>query len=646
MCGIAGIVDFDGRPVAETLVRAMCTAICHRGPDEEGFVSLPSDSAERGPRAVLGNRRLSIIDVAGGHQPITNEDRSIWIVFNGELYNFQTLRVRLEASGHRFATQSDTEVIVHLYEERGADFVEEIEGMFALALWDDRQKRLILARDRFGKKPLLYAEAGGRLWFGSEFQALLADDEIDRRVDYDALDEYLSFMSVPAPLTIYRQIRKLPPAHVLVRDERGTRVSRYWSLSYTPKLRLTEADAIGELTRLMTEAVKKRLISEVPLGAFLSGGVDSSAVVALMARLSTTPVKTFSIGFDEAGFNELLHARRVAERFGCEHHEFEVRPHAVEVLPTLVQHYGEPYADSSAIPSFYLSRLTRQHVTVALNGDGGDEMFAGYMWHLAGRLAERWQRVPAGVRRAAEGAAEKLIPRSANRRSAAARLARFLAGASQPRAERYRAWLSVFTPDLKQELYGGRARTSGVDRLAPIFAAHQDLDAVDAMLAADVEWYLPTDLLVKMDIATMANSLEGRSPFLDHPLAEFVARLPSHFKLRGRTSKYLLKKALADVVPPENLHRPKQGFAVPIGSWFRGELRDMLADHVLGARFAGRGLFDRRAVQRLFDDHQQGRADYAHHLWVLLMLELWFRACIDSAPARVAVAADVASARL
>src|SRR5436190_19224830 len=388
MCGIAGIVDFDGRNIPYSLVQSMCSAICHRGPDDEGVLSIPSDPSGTEPRAMLGNRRLSIIDIAGGHQPLSNEDGSIWTVQNGEIYNFQEVRERLEAKGHRFATRSDTEIIVHLYEEMGDEFARELDGMFAIALWDDRKKKLVLARDRFGKKPLLYAEAAGRLWFGSEFQALLADPAIKREIDYEALDEYMSFMSVPAPLTIYKQIRKLPPAHVLVRDASGTRIERYWSLEYTPKNRISEDEAIIETRRLLTEAVRKRLISEVPLGAFLSGGIDSSAVVALMAGLQSAPVKTFSIGFDDPRFNELAHARRVAERYGCEHHEFEVHPKAVEILPAIAKHYGEPYADSSAIPSFYLAQLTRKHVTVALNGDGGDETFAGYGWHYGSRMAE------------------------------------------------------------------------------------------------------------------------------------------------------------------------------------------------------------------------------------------------------------------
>ena len=634
MCGIAGLVDFDGPHAPESLVRAMCTAMCHRGPDDEGVMAIPRQAAPHEPRAILGNRRLSIIDVAGGRQPIGNEDGTIWVVQNGEIYNFRELRDRLEASGHTFTTHSDTEILVHLYEELGDEFVRELDGMFALALWDDRRKRLLLARDRFGKKPLLYAEAGGRLYFGSEFQAILADPAMHRDIDHDALDEYLSFMSVPAPQTIYRQIRKLPPAHVLVRDAQGTRIKRYWSLAFLPKLQIDEEEAAREVRRLLTEAVRKRLISEVPLGAFLSGGVDSSAVVAIMAGLVGGRVKTFSIGFDDPRFNELPHARRVAEQYGCDHHEFQVQPRAIDIVSTLVKHYGEPYADSSAIPTFYLAQLTRQHVTVALNGDGGDESFAGYGWHLGSRLAEQWQSVPSALRGAAEHAAAALAPFSSHRRSPIARLSRFMAAASQPRAARYRHWLSIFTADLKAELYAS-PRPPRPDPIEAIFAAVPRLDAVDAMLHADMEWYLPTDLLVKVDIATMANSLEARSPFLDWRLTEFAARLPSRFKVKGRTSKYILKKAVADLIPAGNMHRPKQGFAVPVGPWFRGELKDFLADHILDARCRSRGLFKPAAVQRLFDDHQRGAGDYAHQLWTLLMLELWFREFIDQAPARV-----------
>jgi len=633
MCGIAGLVDFDGPHAPESLVRAMCTAMCHRGPDDEGVMAIPGQAAPHEPRAILGNRRLSIIDVAGGHQPIGNEDGTIWVVQNGEIYNFQELRARLKGSGHTFATNSDTEILVHLYEEVGDDFVRELDGMFALALWDDRRKRLLLARDRFGKKPLLYAEAGGRLSFGSEFQAILADPAIRRDIDYDALDEYLSFMSVPAPLTIYRQIRKLPPAHVLVRDAKGTEIRRYWSLQYLPKLEIDEDEAAREVRRLLTEAVRKRLISEVPLGAFLSGGVDSSAVVAIMAGLIGDRVKTFSIGFDDPRFNELPYARRVAEKYGCDHHEFQVQPRAIEVVPTLVKHYGEPYADSSAIPSFYLAKLTRQHVTVALNGDGADESFGGYGWHRGSRLAESWQQLPSALRGLVEPIAAGLAPLSSRRRSRLSQLARFMSAASRPRPERYRQWLSLFTHELKAEMYASRPHPHR-DPIAAIFAAAPSLDAVDSMLHADMEWYLPTDLLVKVDIATMASSLEARSPFLDWHLTEFAARLPSSYKVKGRTSKYILKKAIADLVPAGNMHRQKQGFAVPVGPWLRGELKAFLADHILSARFQARGLFKPAVVQKLFDAHQHGAGDHAHHLWTLLMLELWFREFIDQAPAK------------
>lgn len=634
MCGIAGLVDFDGPHAPESLVRAMCTAMCHRGPDDEGVMAIPRSASPQEPRAILGNRRLSIIDVAGGHQPIGNEDGSIWVVQNGEIYNFQELRQRLEAAGHTFTTKSDTEVLVHMYEEFGDEFARELDGMFALALWDDRRKRLLLARDRFGKKPLLYADLGERLLFGSEFQAILADPNVNRDIDYNALDEYLSFMSVPAPLTIYKQIRKLPPAHVLVRDARGIQLKRYWSLPYQPKIKMDEQEAIGEVRRLLTEAVRKRLISEVPLGAFLSGGVDSSAVVGIMAGLIGDRVKTFAIGFDDPRFNELPYARRVAEKYGCDHHEFEVKPRAIEVVPTLVKHYGEPYADSSAIPSFYLAKLTRQHVTVALNGDGGDEAFGGYGWHLGSRLAERWQQLPSPLRALAESVASGLAPLSSHRRSRIARLSRFMSAASRPRAARYRQWLSVFTPEMKAEMYAAPPQRHA-DPIEAIFASAPSLDAVDAMLHADVEWYLPTDLLVKVDIATMANSLEARSPFLDWHLMEFAARLPSSLKVNGNTSKYILKKAVEDLVPAENMHRPKQGFAVPVGPWLRGELKDYLADHILSSCFQQRALFKPAVVQKLFDDHQRGAGDHAHHLWTLLMLELWFREFIDQAPARV-----------
>jgi asparagine synthase (glutamine-hydrolysing) len=631
MCGIAGVVDFSGREVDATLVPAMCRAIAHRGPDDEGIITLPRPKVPGRPIAVLASRRLSIIDVAGGHQPIANEDETIWAVLNGEIYNFQELRDELRSRGHRFRTRSDTEVLVHLYEDRGADFAAALDGMFAFAIWDSRNEELVLGRDRFGKKPLVYADRGRRIHFASELQALTVDPDLDTRLDLDALDYYLTHMAVPAPLTIYRGVRKLPPAHIMRWNRHGTTLQRYWSLAYTPKLALSEAEACERTRDLLRAAVRKRLLSEVPLGAFLSGGVDSSGVVALMAGLMNQPVKTFSIGFEEERYNELPHARRVAELYGCDHHEFVVKPNAIDVLPLLARHYGEPYADSSALPSYYLAKLTRQHVTVALNGDGGDEAFAGYGWHRANRMAERWQQVPAPVRRATLLAARALVPSSGDRRSLPARARRFLQGVDDSRANRYRAWAGVFNDEQKHAiLVPGLRRPSHGGIVDALFAQAGGLDAVDAMLSVDTAFYLPTDLLAKMDIASMASSLEARSPLLDHSLVEFVARLPSNLKIHRGTSKYLLKRALSGLVPPENLRRAKRGFAVPIADWIRGDMREFVNDHLLGRRFAERGPFAAAAVRSMLDLHQKKVADYAHHIWILLMFEVWSRECVDA----------------
>ncbi|MBI4353709.1 MAG: asparagine synthase (glutamine-hydrolyzing) [Candidatus Omnitrophica bacterium] len=628
MCGIVGLVDRAGRPIAEALVRQMCERMIHRGPDERGVAFFPRDAdaaRDRGARAALGIQRLSIIDVQGGHQPIANEDQTIWTVCNGEIYNFRELRQVLEQKGHRFATRSDTEVIVHLYEEDGEAFVNRLEGMFALAVWDDRRQRLLLARDRFGKKPLLYAELAGRLVFASEFQALLSDPSISRELDVEALHYYLTYMAIPAPLSIYRSVRKLPPAHLLIYDRTGTRLKRYWSLAYTPKLAISETDAAQRLLELLTQAVRKRLVADVPLGAFLSGGVDSSAVVALMARCSERPVKTFSIGFEEMRYNELPHARRVAQAFGCEHHEFVVRPQALEVLPTLIQHFGEPFADSSAIPTYYLSRLTREHVTVALNGDGGDEAFAGYGRHAANRLAEQWQAVPSAARRPVEWLVARWPSVSSDRQRLPGRLQRFLQAAASSRAGRYERWVGVMEAELRSTVAGRPTGALNHGMIEQLCEATQELDAVDAALAVDTAFYLPTDLLVKMDIMSMANSLEARSPFLDHHVVEFAARLPSSMKLRRLTSKALLKRALAGLLPDETLHRRKWGFAVPISAWFRTELRGMLEDVLLASQVARDGLLRQDGVTALVQAHLSGRADYAHQLWTLLMLELWVR---------------------
>src|SRR3989440_6900774 len=627
MCGIAGIVNLDGAAADSTLLARMNEAIRQRGPDEEGSCL----HANVG----LAMRRLAIIDLAGGQQPITNEDRTCWIVFNGEIYNYRELKARLETLGHRFRTDCDTETIVHAYEEFGADCPRHLRGMFAFAIWDSRKQELFLARDRVGKKPLLYSKTGGAFLFGSEFSALLVHPSVGREVNREAIHDYLSFMCVPAPQTAYRDIRKLEPGHSLTLKSDGEiKIERYWQPDFSKKIKITEEEAGERALGLLREAVRVRLMSEVPLGAFLSGGVDSSAVVALMAEESGAPVKTFSIGFDEQDFSELHHARRVAERVGAEHHEFIVRPDAMEVLPLLVEHYGEPYADSSAIPTYYVSRETRRHVTVALNGDGGDECFAGYERYAAMRLAERYRKLPAPLREGVIKQAVNLLPSSEARRSRVRSVKRFLQAASLPPVERYLRWTSVLDRAAKDELYTDefRHQMAGHDParwLSPWFAQANGAGVVDASLLTDTMTYLPNDLLVKVDIASMAVSLEARSPFLDHHVIEFAASLPEKFKLRGLTTKYLLKRVLKKLVPMENLNRPKMGFGVPIGHWFRNQMKKFLGETLLSDRALKRGFFKSAEVKRMFELHTRGQQDYAHQLWTLLMLELWFERFID-----------------
>jgi asparagine synthase (glutamine-hydrolysing) len=626
MCGIVGIVRNDKADVDGALLGRMCAAIRHRGPDEDGFYL-------NGPVG-LGMRRLAIIDLKSGQQPIHNQDRTAWIVFNGEIYNYRQLRAQLEELGHHFYTNSDTEAIVHAYDQYGADCPKHLRGMFAFAIWDERTQELFLARDRVGKKPLLYAEVNGQFIFGSEFSALLEHPGVSKDIDAEALDHYLSFMCVPAPLTAYRVIRKLEPGHSL-RYRRGEiKLERYWQLDFSKKLEISEAEAGQRAIDLLRDAVKVRLMSEVPLGAFLSGGIDSSAVVALMSEVSSTPVKTFAIGFEEQDYSELHHARRVAEHVGAEHHEFIVRPDALEVLPLLVEHYGEPYADSSAIPTYYVARETRKHVTVALNGDGGDESFAGYERYAAMRLAETYRRLPQMLRENLVRQAVELVPSSETKRGRVRSMKRFIQSASLDKVERYLRWVSVFDGAAKRGLYTPdferqTQHVSGADVLAPWFARANGSGIVDAALLTDVMTYLPNDLLVKVDIATMAVSLEARSPFLDHQVMEFAASLPEKFKLRGLTTKYLLKRMLKQLLPAENLDRRKMGFGVPLGHWFRGRLQSFLRETLLSEASLKRGLFKPEAVTQLVELHTRGERDYSHQLWTLLMLELWFQRFID-----------------
>jgi asparagine synthase (glutamine-hydrolysing) len=627
MCGIAGFVNNGAEPADRAVLESMNRAIAHRGPDDEGFYVRNN--------AAIGMRRLSIIDVAGGHQPMHNVDKTKWIVFNGEIYNYQEIRARLDERGHKFYTNSDTEAILHLYEEMGVECLHQLRGMFAIAIWDELEETLFLARDRVGKKPILYShQSNGDLIFGSEFQAVLRHPAVSREVDSQAIDAYLSYLCVPAPMTAFESIRKLEPGHWLKWKNGKIETRRYWLPDFSKKIDISEEDAIGETTRLLRESTKLRMISEVPLGAFLSGGVDSSTVVALMAQESDKPVKTFSIGFEEQDFSELKYAKRVAEHVGAEYNEFIVRPDALEVVPTLVEHYGEPYADSSAIPTYYVSRETRKHVTVALNGDGGDESFAGYERYAAMRIAEQYHRLPKVLRKVFVEAPVNMVPTSDLKRSRFRDAKRFLQAASMPRTERYFRWMSTFNRDAKVDLYTEEfARRSAdgnpsayMDRW---FAKANGSGILDATLLNDLMTYLPNDLLVKVDIASMANSLEARSPFLDHKVIEFAASLPEHVKMRRFETKSLLKKVAARLVPPEVVYRRKMGFGVPVGKWFRNEMKDFVRGTLLSEKSLRRGIVRPDILKRYVKEHTGGERDHAFQLWTLLMLELWFQRFID-----------------
>src|SRR5688572_16057210 len=629
MCGITGYVTNNSTPVERELLETMSRVIEHRGPDDDGFYIKENVG--------LAMRRLSIIDLAHGKQPIRNADGTKWIVYNGEIYNYQELRDDLESNGHKFYTNSDTEAIVHLYDKHGPECLRFLRGMFAVAIWDEKDRSLFLARDRVGKKPLLYShQPDGSIIFGSEFQALLKHPAISRDVDYEAIDAYLSYLCVPAPKTGFRQIRKLEPAHWLLWKDGEITTKRYWKPDFSKKIKISENEAIEETTRLLRESTRLRMISEVPLGAFLSGGVDSSTVVALMAQESSQPVKTFSIGFEEQDFSELKYAKRVADHVGAEYNEFIVRPNAMEILPTLVEHYGEPYADSSAIPTYYVSKETRRHVTVALNGDGGDESFAGYERYVAMRLARRYQQIPAAVRKPLIGFPLSFVSGSELKRSRARDAKRFFEAANLPDVERYFRWSSTFTPNAKSELYSREFQNklngaNAIDVIGHWFVTANALGngVVDSSMLVDQMTYLPNDLLVKVDIASMANSLEARSPFLDHNLIEFAASLPESLKIYGNETKSLLKKVASRLVPRDVIYRRKMGFGVPIGNWLRGDMKPFLKDILLSDKCRDRGILRADIVQRYISEHLDARCDHSSRLWSLLMLELWFERFCD-----------------
>lgn len=621
MCGIVGKLHFDhSKSVSPQLIHAMCGTIVHRGPDDEGVYT-------DGPIG-LGMRRLSIIDLAGGQQPIANEDSTVWVVFNGEIYNYRELRSTLEIKGHYFSTNSDTEVIVHLYEEFREDFAQHLRGMFAIALWDKPRETLILVRDRLGKKPLYYAEHNGRLVFGSELKTLLVDD-IPREVDSQALHEFLSYNYIPGPRTIFRVAKKLQPGHRLVARRGHIAISSYWQpepLLESGNRTQPLAHYVEQLSELLKESVRYRLISDVPLGVFLSGGVDSSTLVTVMREVSSSNIKSFSIGFEDDSFNELPYAREVAQHFGTDHYDLVVKPDALDLLPKLVRAFDEPFADSSAIPMYYLSELARRHVTVALGGDGGDELFAGYETYTAYKMAELYHYLPQSLQTFLPRLIAKL-PVSHAKVSFDYKAKRFMQSALLPPERRHYAWKEVFSDEMKDQLYTGPTNSALQDPFqvfAREFGSCQNHPMLSRLQYVDQRVYLPDDILVKVDRMSMAHSLEVRAPLLDHKLVEFALTIPPEFQLKGLKKKYLLKRAMAHKLPASVLSRKKAGFNVPIPKWLRNELHDYTQDVLSERRLKDQGFFDPRYVHQLIRDHNDMKVDYSRNLWGLLVFSLWF----------------------
>ena len=629
MCGIAGFVDAAVPRLALApvrldaefgLVHRMCEAIRHRGPDDEGIHVQPGVG--------LGMRRLSIIDLAGGRQPIHNENSTVWVVFNGEIYNYRELRAELEAHGHHFATSSDTESIVHAYEQWGEDAFRRLRGMFGIALWDQSTRTLLLARDRAGQKPVHYAERGGRLYFASEIKSLLAAGAVEPRLDLASLDHYLAFLYTPRDRAIFEGVRKLPPGHFLRWRDGRSEVVRYWHIAAEETFTGSEEDAVAHLQTVLRDAVSSHMISDVPLGAFLSGGVDSSAVVGMMAQSSSRPVKTFSIGFDDPAFDELEHARTVARHFGTDHHEFVVKPDGLSILDDLIRHFDEPFADSSAIPTWYVSEIARRHVTVVLSGDGGDELFGGYDRYLPHPRVAAFDRAPIPGLRAAAALAWPLLPHGAKGKN-------FLRHVAKDAAGRYLDSITFFQPDERAALYADGARAalaSGAEAtLWRHFERFAALPHDGRMMRFDFETYLPEDVLTKVDRMSMAHSIESRVPLLDNTVIDFAASLPSRFKIHAGRRKHVLKQALRPLLPPGILDRRKQGFGVPLGTWFRGGLTDLFSEVLESPRARQRGYFEPAFVSRLVKEHLSAQRDHTLRLWQLTVFELWHRHYLDSA---------------
>ncbi|MFB6107489.1 MAG: asparagine synthase (glutamine-hydrolyzing) [Haloplanus sp.] len=615
MCGIGGKISFDGRPDPDVIDR-MNDSMVHRGPNaQDGYADA---------NAVLAHCRLSILDLSdAGRQPMSNADGTVQIVFNGGIYNYRELRSDLDH--YRFTSETDTEVLLHLYEEHGVNCLQHLRGMFAFAIWDAAEERLFLARDRLGQKPLFYRHDDDAFWFGSTVKTILADDEVTAAPDYDALGSYLRYQYVPNPRTGFEGIRQLEPAEYAVVTEDGVRRETYWSLSFADKLSGSASHVADRLAEELREATRLRMRSDVPLGVFLSGGIDSSVVTALMSDLSSSPVHTYSIGFGEESYDELNFAREVADVYGTDHHEYTVEPDSMEVFPALVDHYEMPFGDPSALPTYYVSQIAADDITVALTGDAGDENFAGYDRYTRYKLLTTLKRVPRPLRRAAVAGYDAL-PTPLREWTPLQYLGRGTEISLEDVADLYAFFICHASADEVRDVFDADG-TVDADELRRAFAAADGPTYLDDVMATDIRTYLPDDLLVKVDRASMAHSLEVRSPFLDHEFVEFAARIPAKYKWRRGTQKWILKRAFEEALPEMVVERSKQGFGVPVTEWFRGELRPVAADALdaLGAR----PRFDRRGLRAVLDDHVAEREDNGYRLWDLLFLERWFEQYVD-----------------
>lgn len=623
MCGICGIIDLPDNAVSEATVRVMTESLTHRGPDAEGFYFDGSVG--------LGHRRLKVIDLEGGQQPMCSEDENLWLVFNGEIYNYQELSQELRGRGHKFCSKTDSEVVLHLYEEMGSKCVDKLSGMFSFLIWDKKNQKAFFGNDRAGQKPFYYIHDKGRLVFASELGSFAALQDFEFKVEPWALDYFISLQYIPYPWTIFNGIRKLSPGHRGQWLDGEVSIERYWQLRLDNKLSMRENEWIETIVPMLEKAVRQRMVSDVPLGAFLSGGLDSSIITCLMSRNSDRPVKTFSVGFDEASFNELPYAALVARRFGTDHTEFKMPPPGVDDLEKILSCFDEPFADSSAIPTYMVSKMAREHVTVALSGDGGDEAFGGYDRYRGVRLAQSFDFLPKQIRKLA-GKMRMFLPKDSDRTSFIRKARRFLWGMHLKPERRYADWMSIFIQEERRNLYAENFR-----QLLP--RAHSESlisrefnrvkllkeDVVDRVLFVDFITYLPGDLLTKVDRASMGNSLEVRSPFLDHELLELCLRMPTSMKIRGKLGKYILRKAFEGKLPAKILSRRKKGFGVPISNWIRGNWRDFVKDVLLDKQTVQRGYFRQSEVFRIMCEHFEGRSNFGFKIWTLFVLELWQR---------------------